>query len=164
MIIVNEVTLLDFVVSHLHATAQFRQNHYLQVFILQKYRLIGAVGLLVSDTFDDGIRIHHPARSLIHALLQENGILLVGPALIGRNHHLFSPGFTSFTPSPSPKVEGYIFFSLFHLTISCYRVYHFINRTTHSPLPLGVVSVVRLLSSSSSVFPLVSGQRCSKKT
>ena len=133
MIIVNEVTLLDFVVSHLHATAQFRQNHYLQVFILQKYRMIGAVGLLVSDTFDDGIRIHHPARSLIHTLLQENGILLVGPALIGRNHHLFSPGFTSFTLSPSHRSEGNIFFSLFHLTILYYRVHHFINRTTHSP-------------------------------
>ena len=47
MVVVDEVPLANFVVCHLYASAEFRQHHYLYVFILKEYGVILLVGLLV---------------------------------------------------------------------------------------------------------------------
>ena len=93
MIIIYKVTLLDLIVCHLHATAQFRQNHHLDVFIFNPDGVPLLIHLFIADTLDDGIRINHTTRTLINSFFQENRILLRGSHLIGWNHHCFSPSF-----------------------------------------------------------------------
>lgn len=57
LVIVNKMTLLDFVVCHLDASAQFGQNHNLDIFIFQ---INSVITLFLADIFylfDHRIRI-----------------------------------------------------------------------------------------------------------
>ena len=46
-VVVDEMTLLDFVVCHLHTTAELRKNHHLDIFVLKIDGRIFAIGLFV---------------------------------------------------------------------------------------------------------------------
>ena len=59
MVVIHKVALLDLVISHLHPSAQFGQNHDLDIVVLQPYCLIDLVHLLVADGLNDGIGINH---------------------------------------------------------------------------------------------------------
>ena len=93
VVVVHEVALLDFVVGHLYAPAQLGHHHHLQVFVLQEHHLPLMGCRLIGYRLDDGVRVHHPTRPLIHTLLQEDGVLLCLPNLVGRDGHYFSPSF-----------------------------------------------------------------------
>ena len=69
VVIIHEVSLLDLIVGHLDASAQFGQDHHLDIFVLEIDGLVVLVHLLIADRLDNGIRIDHPTRSLIHTLL-----------------------------------------------------------------------------------------------
>ena len=59
VVVVDEVALGNLVVRHLHATAQLGQYHHLDIFVLQPYRLILLVHLLVGYRLDDRVGIDH---------------------------------------------------------------------------------------------------------
>ena len=93
VVVIDEMTLLNLVVGHLHATAQLWQDHYLDVFVLHPDGFVLLIHLLVGNALDDWIRIDHAARTLIHAFLKEDRVLLGLSSLVGGNHHLFFPCF-----------------------------------------------------------------------
>ena len=93
LVVVDEVPLRDLVPGHLHAAAEFRQDHHLDVFVLQPDGFVCLILLLVRDGLDHGIGIHHAAAALIDTFLQENRILLRSASLIGRDDDRFSPSF-----------------------------------------------------------------------
>ena len=49
MIIIDEMTLLDLIISHLDASTQFGQNHNLDIFVLKIDGLVVFIGLLIAD-------------------------------------------------------------------------------------------------------------------
>ena len=59
VVVINKVALLDLVISHLYASAQFGQHHHLDVFVLHPNGQIILIHLLVAHGFDHGIRINH---------------------------------------------------------------------------------------------------------
>ena len=136
MVVVDEMALLDLVVSHLHAPAQLRQNHHLYIIVFQPDGQVVLVYLLVTHALDDGVRIDNAARTLIDTFLQEHWSLLRLSNLIGRNGHYFSPSFDHscilLLCSYKDSVSSYFF-------------------STNS------------FSSSSRLFPLVSGQLRNRK-
>ena len=93
MVVVHEVPLLDFIVSHLYTAAQFGQDHHLDVLVFQINGVPHLVVLLVRDGLDDRIRIDNAAATLIHSFFQKYGDLLGFSHLIGRDDHLFFPSF-----------------------------------------------------------------------
>ena len=76
VVVVDKVALAYLVVSHLHASAQFGQNHHLYIFVLNEDNLIFLVGFLVGNRLDHGIWINHSARTLIHSLFKKDRIFL----------------------------------------------------------------------------------------
>ena len=93
VIIIHKVALSDLVVCHLHTSAKFWQHHHLDILILNPDGMIVNIFLLVAHRLDDGIGIYNTTRSLIHSLLQEDGVLLRLSYLIRRNSYDFSPSF-----------------------------------------------------------------------
>ena len=93
MVIIDEMTLLDLVISHLDASPQLGQNHHEDIIVFEIYGLIVLIDLLVANRLYHGIRIEHTARTLIDTLFQKHWILLWLPYLIGRDGYNFSPGF-----------------------------------------------------------------------
>ena len=93
MIVINEMTLLDLVVCHLHPSAEFRQDHYLYIFIFQIHGVIGLVLTGIFDLFNYRIRIYDPAASLVHAFFQEHRILFRFTDAVGREKDVFFPNF-----------------------------------------------------------------------
>ena len=87
MIVVYKVTLLDLVVRHLDAAAQFRQHHHQDILILQPNDLIVLIHLLVTYRLDDRIGIDHATGALIDTLLQKHRALLRLSHLISRDCH-----------------------------------------------------------------------------
>ena len=61
VVVIHEVTLLDFVIRHLDTAAQLRQYHHLDILILEIDGLPLLVGLLVADGLDDGVGVDHSA-------------------------------------------------------------------------------------------------------
>ena len=93
VVVIDEVALLDLIIRHLDATAQFRQHHYLEILVLQVHSPPFLRCRLVGYRLDDGIRINHATRALIYSLLQEDGILLCLSNLIRWYRHQLSPSF-----------------------------------------------------------------------
>ena len=93
VVVIDEMTLLNLVVCHLHATAKFGQNHHLNVFVFEPDSQIVLVGLLVAYRLDDGVGINHSARTLIDSFFQEHRVLLWLPNLVCRNRYNISPDF-----------------------------------------------------------------------
>ena len=93
MIIINKMTLSDFIIGHLHTSTQFRQNHHFDIFVFDKNSIVFLIHLFIGHRFDDRIRINYPTTALIHPFLQENRILLRFTYFIGRDNHLFFPCF-----------------------------------------------------------------------
>ena len=113
LVIVNEMPIGNFVKGHLYPSAQFGENHDLDILVLQKDSVVFLVHLLVRDGLDDGIGINDAAASLIDTFLQEYGILFGLSCLIGRNRDLFFPSFN----------HGYLINSV----SSCSRVFPFVS-------------------------------------
>ena len=63
------MALLNLIVSHLHTSTQFWQNHYLYVFVLHPQGMIRVIGLSVGYRFNYGIGIHYSATALINSIL-----------------------------------------------------------------------------------------------
>ena len=76
VVIIDEVALLNLVVRHLYASAQLRQYHHLDIFVLYPNSQPLLIHLLVRNRLNDGIGIDHAARTLIDAFLQEYRVLL----------------------------------------------------------------------------------------
>ena len=93
MVVIDKVAFLDFIVCHLYASAQFGEHHDLDVLVLQINRMIGLVGLLVGNGFDDRVGINHAAASLIDTFLQKYRVLFGFPHFVGRDNHIFFPSF-----------------------------------------------------------------------
>ena len=93
MIIINEMTFSNFIVCHLYTSAQFGQNHDLNVFVFDKNSIVFLIHFLIRHRFNHRIRIDHPATALIYAFLQEYWILLRFAYFISRYNHLFFPCF-----------------------------------------------------------------------
>ena len=93
VVVIDEVTTGNLVVGHLHTTAQFGQDHHLDVLVLHPDGLVLLIDLLVAHRFDDGIGIDHTTRALIDSLLEEHRVLFGLAHLIGRNRYQFSPSF-----------------------------------------------------------------------
>ena len=93
MVVIDKVAFLDFIVCHLYASAQFGEHHDLDVLVLQINRMIGLVGLLVGNGFDDRVGINHAAASLIDTFFQEYRVLFGFPYFVGRDNHIFFPSF-----------------------------------------------------------------------
>ena len=91
MVIINKIIIVRLVIGPLDPAAQFRQHHHLQVLIFQPDRRVLLVGLLFTDFLHRGIGIHLSAASLIHTLVQKNGILFRFSDFVGGNCNLLHP-------------------------------------------------------------------------
>ena len=98
MIVVNKVVIIGLVVGPLDSAAQLRQDHHLDVLILQIDRLPVPVMLLPADDLGGGIGINLSRASLIHPLLQKHGILIGLSDFIGGDQHRLFPDFHTFHP------------------------------------------------------------------
>ena len=90
-VVIDEMTLSDLVIGHLHPPAEFGEDHHLDVFVLEIHGIVRMVRLFIRDRLDHRIRIDHAAGSLIDPFLQENRILFGFPDLIGGDDHLLFP-------------------------------------------------------------------------
>ena len=93
MVIIHKMTLLDLIISHLDTSTQLRQDHYLDILVLEIDGLVVLFGLLITDRLDDRIRIDHTTRTLIDTFFQKHWILLWLTHLIGWDCYNFSPSF-----------------------------------------------------------------------
>ena len=93
MVVIHKVALLNLVVSHLHASAQFGQYHHLDILVLDINGLVLLIHLLVAHRLDNGIRIYHATGTLINTFFQEHRVLLGLSYFVSRNSHDFSPSF-----------------------------------------------------------------------
>ena len=91
MIVVDKMTLLYLIVSHLDTSTQFRQNHHFDIFVLQIYGTILLITFFIGYRFNNRVWIDYPTATLIYSFLQKDRILFGGAYLIGRNHHRFLP-------------------------------------------------------------------------
>ena len=96
MVVIHEVAPPYFVVGHLYSSAELRQHHHLYIFVLQEHGHPFLVRLLVAYRLYHRIGIYHARRTLIHSLLQKDGVLLRLSDLIRRNCHDFSPSLYHF--------------------------------------------------------------------
>src|SRR5574344_655103 len=87
------MTLANLVVSHLHTSSEFRQNHHLYVFVFQENGIVSLVFLFVGYRFYYRIRIDNAAAALIYAFLKEYRIFLSFAYFISRYDNLFFPSF-----------------------------------------------------------------------
>ena len=61
VVVIDEMTLGDFVPRHLHPSSQFGQNHHFKLLVLDEYSIPFVVCFLVRDGFYYGIWIHNSA-------------------------------------------------------------------------------------------------------
>ena len=47
MIIINKMTLSDFIIGHLHTSTQFRQNHHFDIFVFDKNSIVFLIHLFI---------------------------------------------------------------------------------------------------------------------
>ena len=93
LIIIHKVVSVCLIVSPLNSSSQFRQNHNLQIFVLQIHRRIFPVRFSVADLLHRWIRIDLAAAPLINPLIQKYRIFFRFPNLIGGNGNLLNPYF-----------------------------------------------------------------------
>ena len=93
MVVINEVALLNLVVSHLHAAAEFGQYHYLYIFVFDIHGMVFHIFFLVGYRLNHGIWINHPRRTLIDSFLEEYRGFLRLTYFICRYAHCFFPSF-----------------------------------------------------------------------
>ena len=91
VIVIDKIIAVRLVIGPLDPAAQLRQHHHLQVLVFQPDRRVLLVGLRLADLLHRGIGIYLAAASLIHTLVQENGIFLRFSDLIGGDHDLLHP-------------------------------------------------------------------------
>ncbi len=61
MVVVDKVTLLDFVIGHLDTSAELGEHHHLYIFVFDKNGIVLFIGLFVGDRLDYRIGIHDTA-------------------------------------------------------------------------------------------------------
>ena len=91
-IVIDEVKVIRLVARHLHAAAELRQQHNLEILVLKEYRLVADVGLFVGDAFYDGMGMDDAAAALIYPVFQEHRILLGFTGGIRRYHRVLDTG------------------------------------------------------------------------
>ena len=91
LIVIYKMTFFHLVVCHLDASAQFRENHQLDIFIFEKESPPWTVVLLVFNLLYDRIRIHRTGTSLINPFLEKNRVLFLFTNAVGRQHDGFFP-------------------------------------------------------------------------
>ena len=164
VVIVDEVALFDLVVCHLHATAQFGQNHHLDILVFQPYGLIVLIDFLVGYRLDDRVGIDHSRRALIDTFLQEHRILLGFSDLVCWYGHQRFPSFNG-RPTPCPPCEGgSSYFIIIHtcFIFNCVILRIKLSAPLHYREGPGV-GPTNSFSSCSRLFPLVSGQLRNRK-
>ena len=92
LVVVHEMAPLHLVVGHVDASAQFGQHHDLDVFVLDEERMIKFLFLLVRDSLHHRIGVDRSAAALVDPLLQEDGVLLFLPDLVGGQQDVLFPG------------------------------------------------------------------------
>ena len=110
LVVIDEMTFLHLVVCHVDASAQFGQNHHLDIFVLDEQGMIEFVRLFVRNLLDYRIRVHRTATALIHPLFEEDGVLLLFSYLVGGKQDIFLPctHFT-FVNSALNQILSYLF-------------------------------------------------------
>jgi len=91
LVVVHEVALLHLVVGHVDASAQFREYHHLDIFVLDEERMVKLVFLLVGDFLYHGIRIDRAAAALVDTFLQEDRILFFLADFVGGEQDVLFP-------------------------------------------------------------------------
>ena len=86
MIVVDEIVVVRLIVGTLDPTAELRQDHHLQILILEPDRMIRLILLFIIYFFDRRVRIDASGASLVDTLLQEHRILIRLADPIGRDH------------------------------------------------------------------------------
>ena len=97
MVVVDEMALLDFIISHLDPAAKLREDHDFHIFILEPQRLVRFIHRFVLNLLDNGIGVDHSAAALINSLLKEHRILFRFPYLISRDDNILLPDFNFHT-------------------------------------------------------------------
>ena len=69
VIVINKMTLFNLIVRHLDTSAQFRQNHHFDIFILQINSVIILFPTNIFYLFNNRIRINDSTTSLIYTFL-----------------------------------------------------------------------------------------------
>ena len=91
VIVIHKIIVVGLVIGPLDPSAQLRQDHHLQIFVLQKDCLVLLILFLMADLLRRRIGIDLSAASLIDSFFQEHGILIRFPRLVGGNRHPFLP-------------------------------------------------------------------------
>ena len=91
LIIINKMTFLYFVVSHLYTSTQLRKNHDFNIFIFQIYSMVLFIGAGIFYLLYYRIRIYYTATTLIHPFFQKHGVFLRLTYSIGGKKNVFFP-------------------------------------------------------------------------
>ena len=75
MIVINKIVLIGFVQSPLDASAQFGQDHDIQILVFQNHGMVLHILRHIADFLTDGQRIYLAGRALIGPLLNKQRIL-----------------------------------------------------------------------------------------
>ncbi len=90
-VVVDKVVTVGLIQCHLHAPADLRQDHILQVAVFEEHGRVALVDPFVLDAIDDRVRVDHSAGTLVDAFFQEHGVFvrLAGP--VRGNHNGLRP-------------------------------------------------------------------------
>ncbi len=91
LVIVNEVTLTDLIISHLDATAQLGQDHYFDVLIFKEETNIFLVFFLVVNLFNYRVWVNFPATALVHPFLEKHGVFIRFANTVGWDSYFLFP-------------------------------------------------------------------------
>ena len=97
MLAVEEVVAVGFVEPDLDTPAEFRQDHELDVLVLQHDRLIGPVEFFLGNAVSQRVGIDPSTAALVVALIQEHRIEVRRRRRIGGEHDLLDTRGHSFT-------------------------------------------------------------------
>ena len=71
---VEEIVVVGFVLAHMNAAADLRQDHQAKVLVFQIDGLVLLIDLLVGKPVGKGVRIYLSTAALINALVEKHGI------------------------------------------------------------------------------------------
>ena len=91
VVVIDEMVSIGLVEGHVHPTAEFRQDHDLEIAVLQEYGFVGFVEPVIEDTIDDRMRIDDTAAALVNAFLQKHRVAIGFTDAIGWNDDVLFP-------------------------------------------------------------------------
>ena len=112
-VVVHEVIIVRFIQGHLHPAAQLRQNHDLEIAVLQKHRLIGAVALLIGNGVNHLVGINRARTALINPFFEKHRVRVRAAGGVSWNRN-----------APAPRLHRIAFVCVI------FRGTHIVNPTT----------------------------------